>query len=89
MLNRYNKNSFPPLSRCCCRWFRSERLKSEIPSRTMRKKLRRRLIDEEVGDELYMPTDSIGIPIIVNIVRSELRRNASTATTIALMVAAN
>ena len=34
----------------------------------MRKKLRRRLIDEEVGDEMYMPTDSIGIPIIVNIV---------------------
>ncbi len=55
-------------SRFCCRWFRSERLKSEIPSRSLRKKLRRRLIDEEVGDEMYMPTDSIGIPIIVNIV---------------------
>ena len=30
--------------------------------------MRRRLIDEEVGDEEYMPTNSIAIPIIVNII---------------------
>ena len=41
-------------SRVCCRWFRSRRIKSEIPSRPMRKLLRRRLIDEDVGDESYM-----------------------------------
>jgi len=34
----------------------------------MRKKLRRRLIDEDVGDEEYMPTNSIGVPVIVNLV---------------------
>ena len=33
----------------------------------MRKILRRRLVDEGVGDELYMPTNTIPIPIIVNI----------------------
>jgi hypothetical protein len=55
-------------SRCCCRWFRSERLNSEIPSRTLRKKLRRRLIDEEVGDESYMPTNYVSVPIILNVV---------------------
>lgn len=55
-------------SRCCCRWFRSQRINSEIPSRTLRKKLRRRLIDEVVGDEMYMPTNTIAIPIIVNVV---------------------
>jgi hypothetical protein len=30
--------------------------------------LRRRLVDEEVGDEYFMPTNTIPIPIIVNIV---------------------
>ena len=34
----------------------------------MRKILRRRLIDEEVGDETYMPTNTIPIPIIVNVI---------------------
>jgi hypothetical protein len=59
----------------------------EIPSRIMRKRLRRRLVrkvilfgleknpfwekiqvDENVGDELFMPTNTIPIPIIVNVV---------------------
>ena len=31
-------------SRICCRCFRIQRVKSEIPSRVMRKKLRRRLV---------------------------------------------
>jgi len=54
-------------SRICCRWFRSARVKSEIPSRSMRKIMRRRLVDDEIGDESFMPTNSIAIPIIVNI----------------------
>ena len=55
------------ISRLCCRWFRSARVKSEIPSRSMRKIMRRRLVDDEIGDESFMPTNSIAIPIIVNI----------------------
>ena len=55
-------------SRCCCRWFRSKRLESEIPSRTLRKKYKRRLIDEEVGIETYMPTDRISVPMIISVV---------------------
>ena len=31
-------------SRLCCRWFRAQRVKAEIPNRAMRKKLKRRLI---------------------------------------------
>ena len=62
-------NSFIyPCSRVCCRSFRSQRIKSEIPSRSMRKILHRRLVDEDVGDELFMPTNTIPIPIIVNII---------------------
>ena len=34
----------------------------------MRKILHRRLVDEDVGDELFMPTNTIPIPIIVNII---------------------
>ena len=69
MLDSCNfKNYLNFFSRCCCRWFRSARLSSEIPSRTLRKKMKRRLIDEEVGDEPYMATDSLTIPIIVNVV---------------------
>ena len=33
----------------------------------MRKILRKRLVDDDIGDEVYMPTNSIAIPIIVNI----------------------
>lgn len=54
-------------SRLCCRCFRSQRLKSEIPSRKMQRKLRRRLVDEQVGEEVFMPTSSIPIPIIVSV----------------------
>ena len=50
-------------SRLCCRCFRSQRVKSEIPSRKMQRKLRRRLADEEIGDEVFMPTSTIPIPI--------------------------
>jgi hypothetical protein len=55
-------------SRCCCRLFRARRVESEIPSRIMRKRLRRRLIDDVVGDEDYMPTSEVPIPIIVSVV---------------------
>ena len=51
-------------SRVCCRWFRNRRVEMEIPSRVMQKKLRRRLVDEDVGDEYFMPTNTIPIPII-------------------------
>ena len=54
--------------RCCCRWFRSKRLESEIPSRTLRKKYKRRLIDEEIGVEAYMPTDRVSVPMIISVV---------------------
>ncbi len=54
-------------SRLCCRCFRSQRVKSEIPSIKMQRKLRRRLADEEVGDEVYMPTNTIPIPIIISL----------------------
>ena len=33
----------------------------------MRKILRKRLVDDDIGDETFMPTNSIAIPIIVNI----------------------
>ena len=56
------------LLRCCCRWFRSKRLESEIPSRTLRKKYKRRLIDEEIGVEAYMPTDRVSVPMIISVV---------------------
>ena len=56
-------------SRICCRCFRIQRVKSEIPSRVMRKKLRRRLVDEEIGEEAFMPTSSIPIPIGKKILR--------------------
>ena len=34
----------------------------------MRKILRKRLVDDNIGDENYMPTNTIPIPIIVNII---------------------
>ena len=33
----------------------------------MQRKLRRRLADEEIGDEVFMPTSTIPIPIVVSI----------------------
>ena len=60
-----NNNSLLYISRAFCHWFRAKRKKSEIPSIVKRKLLRARLIDDIVGQETYMPTDDIGIPIIV------------------------
>ena len=78
-------------SRICCRCFRIQRVKSEIPNRVMRKKLKRRLgkiivmisavatsimicnatflllVDEDIGDEAFMPTSTIPIPIVVSV----------------------
>ena len=34
----------------------------------MQRRLRRRLVDEDVGDVNFMPTNTIPIPIIVNVV---------------------
>ena len=64
-------------SRICCRCFRIQRVKSEIPSRVMRKKLRRRLVDEEIGEEAFMPTSSIPIPIGKNLRKPKKYRTSS------------
>jgi hypothetical protein len=53
------------ISRVLCRWFRSRRKNTEIPSLLQQKLLRARLVDETVGEESFMPTEKIGIPIIV------------------------
>jgi hypothetical protein len=47
--------------------FRSKRVETEFPSRMLRKKFKKRLIDEEVGTEDYMPTDKISVPMIVSV----------------------
>lgn len=53
------------LSRVLCRSFRARRKKSEIPSLVTRKILKKRLVDDDVGEEDYMPTKDVGIPIVV------------------------
>ena len=53
------------LSRVLCRSFRARRKKSEIPSLVTQKMLRKRLVDDVIGEEDYMPTKDVGIPIIV------------------------
>ena len=53
------------ISRVLCRWFRARRKNTEIPSLLRQKLLRERLVDEIVGEESFMPTENIGIPIIV------------------------
>merc|ERR1719350_877623 len=53
-------------SRVCCRWCRVKRLVSErLPGASLRKA--RKLRDEVYGDETYMPTKDISIPIILSI----------------------
>ena len=52
-------------SRWVCRPFRARRKKSEIPSLVTRKIMRKRLVDDDIGEEDYMPTKNVGIPIIV------------------------
>ena len=53
------------ISRVLCRWFRARRKNTEIPSLLHQKMLRARLVDEVVGEESFMPTENIGIPIII------------------------
>ena len=53
------------LSRVLCRSFRARRKKSEIPSLVTRKIMKKRLVDDVVGEEEYMPTKDVGIPIVV------------------------
>lgn len=51
-------------SRLCCRWCRIRRLVSErIPGMNPRKY--KKVIDDVIGEEDYMPTDQIEIPIIL------------------------
>ncbi|KAF2358156.1 Potassium channel domain [Trinorchestia longiramus] len=54
-------------SRCCCRWCRARRNVSELPPGAPEKHARQ-LIDEEVGEEEYMPTNEVTVPIIINLV---------------------
>ncbi|XP_050690481.1 TWiK family of potassium channels protein 7-like isoform X2 [Eriocheir sinensis] len=59
-------NSFRYIySRCCCRWCRVRRKLSELRKGNKLKKgdLRK----ETVGDEKYMPTQMVTVPIIVNL----------------------
>jgi len=51
-------------SRLCCRICRAKRRRSEFPRGSL-KQHRRRIIDDVVGDEYYMPTDLVIIPIIL------------------------
>ena len=67
-----------------CRWFRARRKESEVPKTVTRTLLRARLIDENVGDESYMPTNTIGIPIIVRQV-IEIVQNALELFTLYLL----
>ena len=48
-----------------CRRQFSRRKKSEIPSLVTRKIMKKRLVDDVVGEEEYMPTKDVGIPIVV------------------------
>ena len=60
------------LSRWLCRPFRARRKKSEYPSLLTQKILKKRLVDDEIGEEDYMPTKDVGIPIIVRQVNTEI-----------------
>jgi len=51
-------------SRVCCRPCRNVRRKSEYPGKSL-KLLKKRLIDDEVGLETWMPTEYVAIPIII------------------------
>ncbi|XP_037074693.1 potassium channel subfamily K member 18-like [Pollicipes pollicipes] len=51
-------------SRLCCRWCRSTRYQSE---RVAGKKTKR-LSDDTVGKEPYMPTDEVQVPIVITLV---------------------
>ena len=58
-------NDYLCTSRILCRWFRARRKESEIPNMVTRKLLKSRLIDDVVGEETYMTTDDIGIPVVI------------------------
>jgi len=54
-------------SRICCRWCRVRRLVSErLPGQSLRDA--RKLRDEPLNEETYMPTNEIAIPIVLSIV---------------------
>jgi len=51
-------------SRICCRWCRIRRRVSErLPGQSIRKC--KKVIDDDIGHEDYMPTDEISIPLII------------------------
>ncbi|KAK7085833.1 Ion channel, partial [Halocaridina rubra] len=54
-------------SRWCCRSCRSRRNLEELPPNAS-KKQRKLLIDDDIGQEDYMPTSKLQVPITINIV---------------------
>ncbi|KAG1709817.1 TWiK family of potassium channels protein 7 [Nymphon striatum] len=55
-------------SRMCCRWCRSKRKQSEFSQFGKNKKKVKSLSEEMVGDEDYMPTNKVIVPIIMNLI---------------------
>ena len=53
-------------SRVCCRWCRVRRRDNELAPDTERIK-DVRIIRDEIGKEVYMPTDKVNVPIMVNL----------------------
>ncbi|XP_037094143.1 TWiK family of potassium channels protein 7-like [Pollicipes pollicipes] len=51
-------------SRICCRWCRSRRYRSEAGPG----KRAKRLSDDVVGSENFMPTDKVQVPIVINLI---------------------
>ncbi|KAL7648685.1 UNVERIFIED_CONTAM: hypothetical protein RMT77_000592 [Armadillidium vulgare] len=54
-------------SRICCRCCRSRRYLSELPENTSTR-FKKHVIDDVVGEEEYMPTSKVFVPITINIV---------------------
>nr|XP_053643041.1 TWiK family of potassium channels protein 7-like [Cherax quadricarinatus] len=54
-------------SRFCCRWCRTRRYDEELPP-NVSKRQRKLILDDDVGNEEYMPTNRLNVPITVNLV---------------------
>jgi len=53
-------------SRICCRWCRVRRRDNELPPTVARSK-EIRIKTDDIGKEMYMPTDKVNVPIMVNL----------------------
>jgi len=56
-------------SRACCRWCRVRRKRAELPDDASDSLIREKvtLKDEEIGEELYMPSGDILVPIVLTL----------------------